>query len=113
MIFRFIQRVRDFFRGIPFGAVRSSKWSQTQKEHLILEPNCRVCGTIGKLLNRLNVHHIIPFWKDPSKENDHKNLITLCRICHFLFGHLKSWFSWNINIKEDARIMLGKITNRP
>lgn len=42
---------------------------------------CRGCNE--KLPNEgLEVHHIIPVWKDESKEFDEDNLITLCIKCH-------------------------------
>ena len=96
-----------------FGAARSPKWSEVQKSFIALHSTCAVCGTKGKLLNPLNVHHRLPFHKDPSKELDENNLITLCRKCHFIFGHLNNWSSWNVTIKEDAAQWLLKITNRP
>jgi len=62
----------------------------------------------------LEVHHIIPVHKDPSKELDPNNLITLCgKTCHLMFGHLMDYKSWNPNVEEDSELYLSKIKMRP
>ena len=113
MIQRLLQFIKDFWRGGAFGAVRSPKWSQTRKDFLILHDRCEVCGKKRSLLKPLEVHHIVPFSQNKFLELDFQNLITLCRDEHFIFGHLKSWKSWNSTIKEDAREFNLKITSRP
>ena len=56
----------------------------------------------------------MPVHVDPSKELDESNLITLCdKYCHFIFGHLMSWHSWNTDILSDAQLFNEKINNRP
>lgn len=96
-----------------FGATRSSKWGEVQKRHLKNEPLCVVCKTKGKILNPLNVHHVKPFHLDSSLELDDKNLITLCRNHHFLFGHFLNWKSFNQNVREDSSLWWNKIRTRP
>lgn len=87
---------------------RSSKWKQVRKLHLLKQPNCMVCGSSSKP----EVHHIIPVHIDSSKELDPNNLITLCdKYCHFIFGHLMNWSSYNPSIIEDARYYSAKILN--
>lgn len=89
------------------GINRSPKWKQVRKLHLSKQPNCMVCGSSYKP----EVHHIIPVHADPSKELDPENLITLCdKYCHFIFGHLMNWWSYNPNIIEDAKIFSSKIS---
>jgi hypothetical protein len=90
---------------------RSPEWPKVRAQHLKMEPTCQACGT----KKNLTVHHIIPFHIDMSKELDHSNLITLCEEhhCHFVFGHLDSWFSYNIHVREDAKNWLEKVKNRP
>lgn len=89
---------------------RSSQWPKIRKKYLEKNPNCAICGSKVKP----EVHHIIPVHVDPSKELDESNLITLCdKYCHFIFGHLMSWHSWNTNILSDAQIFNEKINNRP
>lgn len=85
---------------------RSPKWKYVRKEHLKKQPNCMVCGSSIKP----EVHHIIPVHIDPSKELDSANLITLCdKYCHFIFGHLMNWWSYNPNVIEDAKSFSAKI----
>lgn len=93
------------------GEPRSSKWPKVRDEHLKLDPVCNVCG--GK--EDLNVHHIVPFHIDKSKELDPNNLITLCNGngCHFAFGHLYNWSSYNSEVKTDTHNFKSKVTTRP
>ena len=91
------------------GATRSPKWSSVRKEFLQDHPCCAVCGSCSKP----EVHHIVPVHVDPTKELELDNLITLCdKYCHFIFGHLFSWHSWNKNIVSDAKAYNQKIKNR-
>lgn len=93
-----------------FGYRRSSNWKQIRKKHLDKQPCCASCGSCTKP----EVHHIVPVHIDPSKELDEDNLITLCdKYCHFVFGHLMNWKSYNINILEDAKVFNEKINNKP
>jgi 5-methylcytosine-specific restriction protein A len=108
-----ISWLKNLFSNRNFGAVRSPKWPEVEKDFKILHPLCEVCGTKGTLLNQINIHHCVPFHKDISKELDFDNLWTLCRQHHFLFGHLMSWKSWNVNVREDSANFRNKITNRP
>lgn len=99
----------------PFGkqlryAARSSKWPALRKEHLKKQPCCMACGSCVKP----EVHHIIPVHLDSAKELDPDNLITLCdKYCHFVFGHLMHYKSWNINVINDAKQYLDNINKRP
>lgn len=95
------------------GFARSSKWPKVRDQHLELEPACRVCGAT----KNLNVHHIRPYHLYPSLELDFDNLITLCEggpvNCHFLFGHLLNWASYNRHVVNDADDWFKKIASRP
>jgi 5-methylcytosine-specific restriction endonuclease McrA len=86
------------------GYERSPQWRRVQKEHLLREPSCVVCGYKGK---KLQVHHIKPFHLHPHLELDPRNLITLCeargRDHHLLLGHLGEWQSYNENIRHDVK----------
>jgi hypothetical protein len=85
---------------------RSSKWPKVRDTHLKTDTSCNVCGSKEDLI----VHHIIPFHVDKSKELDPNNLITLCNHngCHFTFGHLFNWSSFNPNIIADAKTFKQK-----
>ena len=95
----------------PAGAKRSSLWSKVRVAFLKNNPTCAVCG--GK--EKLEVHHIVPFHKDPSLELDLNNLITLCESkkkgsnCHLLFGHLGNYQKVNKDVVKDAKIWNEKL----
>lgn len=91
-------------------AYRSPKWSSVRKEHLISQPNCAACGRNKKL----EVHHIEPVHINPDRELDPSNLITLCDDpCHFLFGHLMDYKSWNNDVVNDCEVYFNKVKNKP
>jgi hypothetical protein len=93
----------------PMGAERSGQWPKVRAEYLEKHPACECCGT----KKDLEVHHCLPFHEDESLELDEKNLITLCRRCHLLVGHLDSWKSWNEHVRKDAALFSDRIKNRP
>jgi hypothetical protein len=88
---------------------RSSSWRSVRNLFLKENSVCSACGSI----RNLQVHHIVPFNVDKNKELDLTNLITLCRTCHFVFGHLMTWNSWNIDVVEDCKAYRYKVINRP
>lgn len=94
-------------------AERSPKWGATRKEHLKENPCCAVCGKKKSWKLSIQVHHIVPFSVDPSKELEPTNLITLCGDHHLWVGHLGWFCSWNPNVEEDAESMFNRIANRP
>lgn len=92
---------------------RSSKWPKVRKEHLKNHPYCENCGKKKKVGTQ--VHHIVPFSVDPTKELDPDNLLTLCNNirCHLDKGHLGDWRSWNWNVVKDCTRWLWKYQTRP
>ena len=109
-----IEWILNLFReDRTFGAIRSSKWSGVRNAFIKEHPLCEVCGRRGTLLRPNEVHHVIPFHKDPSKETDWDNLMTGCREHHLLVYHLMSWKSWNESARSDASLWRNKIINRP
>ena len=109
------QRITDWYRGYGLlGAVgRSGNWRKTRKRFLKESPFCAVCETKEKFMNRIEVHHCVPFSVDKELELKFGNLITLCRRDHFFVGHLLNWKSWNQNVRDDAEIWRKKIGDRP
>lgn len=102
--------ILGFFRAVILESNRSPEWSNTRKKHLAKQSFCQACGT----KNNLEVHHIEPFHINPARELDPDNLITLCgKNCHFVFGHLMDYSSWNTNVIEDCRVYLDKVKSRP
>lgn len=90
-------------------ADRSPQWSAVRGEHLQREPACVACSASRKV----DVHHVLPFHERPDLELDRANLITLCPRCHFVFGHLCDWRSWNDGVRRDAEWFRGKRDARP
>jgi hypothetical protein len=88
---------------------RSPNWRRVRAEHLKYNPSCAACGR----KNGLEVHHIIPYNVHPELELDPNNLITLCdKYCHFVFGHLMDWKSWNTNVQIDCKEYYNKKQSR-
>lgn len=81
---------------------RSSQWPAVRIAHLKVEPACAFCGRTEDL----QVHHVVPFHIDPSKELDPGNLITLCghggHNCHLVWGHLGSYERSNPDVRKHA-----------
>lgn len=102
--------ILSFLRDTILTNDRSKEWPNIRKKHLEKQPFCQACGSI----KGLEVHHIEPFHINASRELDPDNLITLCnKNCHFIFGHLMDYSSWNVNVVEDCEIYLNKIKSRP
>lgn len=93
------------------GVVRSNKWPYVRKQFLSTLGNdiCAICQTSKDLA----VHHIVPVHLDFKRELDLTGLITLCEVHHLWIGHLGSWYSYNKDIRADAKVLSEKIYNRP
>ena len=93
-----------------FGAKRNKNWRKIGKEFLKGKV-CAVCGGKKKIIP----HHKVPVHINPAIELEVSNLIALCdqHKCHFIFGHLGSWFSHNSAIEKDAEWFYNKIKGRP
>jgi 5-methylcytosine-specific restriction enzyme A len=110
-----LKSISDALKGkAPLGSTRSPQWSKVRAEHLKKNPTCAVCSGVSKI----EVHHIVPFHIDPSKELEPTNLITLCESnqnginCHLAFGHLGNYQSVNKTVKTDARVWNKKLRTR-
>lgn len=111
MIFKRIKsklnKVRSKFHEHIKSRHRSSQWNQVRDDYLSKNSSCKACG--GK--ESLQVHHIVPFHIDRSKELDPSNLICLCmgqHDCHLLIGHGGSFLCYNPNVTKDAKNFLAK-----
>ena len=100
------------FEDRTFGAQRAKEWSTLRKEYVTQNPACAVCDKKGLLVG-IQVHHRTPVHIDKTKELLWENLISLCRIHHLWIGHLGSYFSFNKDVEEDARVWKSKISHRP
>ncbi len=83
-----------------FEGPRSGKWPTVRQRFIAVHSRCAACGSP---LN-LNVHHLISFHEQPELELDPDNLITLCRLHHFLLGHSSNWSDTNENCKEAVKV---------
>jgi 5-methylcytosine-specific restriction protein A len=109
-----IKHVKDVIQGkAAVGQKRSSKWPTVRKHHLKSHPSCAVCnGT-----EVIEVHHIVPYHKNPELELDPNNLITLCEsksygiVCHRAIGHLGDYKKTNTNVVNDSAYWNKRLTN--
>jgi hypothetical protein len=101
------QIVTQAVYGLITGRPRSSRWPRVRAEFLLCHGECVACGT----KKYLEAHHKVPFYVDQALELDLQNLITLCRTCHFMIGHLKDWSRYNVNVDDDAVSFRRKILN--
>ena len=92
-----------------FGRPRSSRWKALRKRFIRQNPRCEACGA-G---NDLEAHHIFPYHLFPELELEEGNLITLCGTCHFVFGHLKDWGSYDPHVRMTAKWYRGRVDERP
>ena len=73
---------------------RSGSWESLSTSFL-LNKKCAICGST----DNLQAHHKKPFHVYPELELEVKNLVPLCgkksRNCHFIFGHLMNWVTYN------------------
>lgn len=85
---------------------RSPKWNSVRSNFLKINKRCCACSADSKL----EVHHIEPFHICPELELNEKNLITLCRNCHLVIGHLRDYNLHNRKIRDDCiSFMLKRI----
>lgn len=106
------QRLAKLFgcsEGVPLEASRSPKWETVRNDFIKRNRECVACGA-G---NALEVHHVLPFHLRRDLELVESNLVALCRDCHFYFGHLKDWSSWNEHVRTDAAAFRAKVRARP
>lgn len=92
-----------------FGTVRSGRWPKVRADFLKVFPGCAVCGKTEGVVP----HHAIPVHVDDSRELDQSNLVALCPDHHLTFGHLCLWYSYNPDVRADAKAWREKIENRP
>lgn len=104
---------KQLIQGKPFVLRRSSQWPSVRAIILKEQKVCAACGAKKKL----EVHHIKPFHLFPDLELSASNLIVLCEgagcNCHFTFGHLLNWKSYNPSVIDDAEAFRSAVQNRP
>lgn len=110
-----IQQIKDRLLGkTSRDHKRSPRWRVVRNTHLEAHPTCAVCGGVKKL----EVHHIVPFHIDPSRELDPSNLITLCEsgkrgiVCHLLVGHRGNYRLENPFCSSDAALWNSRLSGK-
>ena len=92
-------------------SARSPQWDTVRDAHLSLHPTCAACGGTESL----QVHHIVPFHVEASRELDPSNLITLCmgeRDCHLHVGHGGAFRFYNPDVVRDALLASASFFRR-
>jgi 5-methylcytosine-specific restriction endonuclease McrA len=96
----------------PGDSKRSGQWPTVRRKFLEGK-TCAGCGTA----KHLEAHHVHVFHLHPTLELDPANLIALCETpghcCHFHFGHLLNWKSYNADVVKDAAEYFAKVKHRP
>jgi hypothetical protein len=86
------------------GRVLAHPWTEYQvtkakNTYRKANPCCAVCGRSKPFFGRaVDVHHMVPVHVDPSRACDQNNFISMCRIHHYLIGHLQDWKNYCLNI---------------
>ena len=79
------------------GGDRSSQWRTVRDRYADAHPLCAFCGSTAA-----DVHHIQPFHLFPTRELDPNNLVSLCRVHHFIYGHAGDWKGYNPDVLVDS-----------
>lgn len=91
------------------GTPRSPGWDRLRDKVVKSAGECQACNST----RGLEAHHMTPVHVWPQGELVETNLIVLCRDCHFTFGHLRDWASWNVDVEKDCAEYRKKIEARP
>lgn len=62
------------------GYYQTYAWKKLRKEHIQLEPLCRMCDERGLVVIANTVDHIVP--RNEGGMDAHYNLQSLCETCH-------------------------------
>lgn len=87
------------------------QWRKVRNAFVKEHPKCACCN----IERELEAHHVKPWHLFPDLRYEFSNLITLCRDCHFRFGHGRNWKKWNPEVRtlcEEAQKNLDNIQVR-
>ena len=96
--------LKDWFRGMSLGGLRSNRWPKVRNEFIKEHPRCAVCNGTKKC----EIHHKKSFHLHPELELEKSNLLTLCEskkygvTCHQFFGHLGDYRKENPTVESDC-----------
>jgi len=85
--------VAAFLLGLVVRLAVSGSIGNTSQWGIVVSP-CAWCGKT----NEIEVHHIYPQHLWPERKWDKKNMICLCRECHYVLGHRKNWMNVVTNL---------------
>jgi len=95
---------------------RSPHWPKVEHNHLLVQPDCLVCGKGIKDGIKVNAHHRYPFSYviavgRSDLELDERNLRTMCvdhdEEHHILIGHLGCYESYNPELERFVAMCRG------
>lgn len=72
------------------------EWRRARNLYISAHYECAMCG----IRKKLEVHHVVPYHVSEKLRYDQSNLITLCRECHFRFGHGRNWHKSNPDVRN-------------
>lgn len=83
-------------------------WQLAQRQALVAEdPQCRRCGTRPGV----EVHHVVPVYRDPSRAFDATNITLLCGPCHAEQHETQDWqggtYLYGALVKVDEVVYRG------
>jgi len=83
------------------------EWRRARNLYISTHGECEMCG----ITKKLEVHHVVPYHISVSLRYDQSNLITLCRECHFRFGHGRNWHKSNPDVRNLCKLSQESLTN--
>jgi len=92
----------------PPGAKRSPAWRTVRREYIKAFDSCECCDRKGARY-QLEAHHVIPYHLAPDMELDFMNIMTMCRRCHLIIGHLGGWARINPQVVAWSAFMLAAV----
>jgi len=98
----------NFLLSHPVFTVKNPRLSwETQKKmnaYRKKHPKCEITGIKPSFWGRnSDVHHEFPVQYFPELAADPKYYHTFVRDIHFVFGHLKNWRDYNMNLAETIK----------
>lgn len=90
--------------------VEASKTRKAMREYRKMHPACEITGS----LNKVQIHHIVPVWADPSLAADPNNFIALSASAHIhiIFGHNGNFGKYYVKNVKDLAERIQHIKNQ-
>jgi len=91
---------------------RSPLWTAFRDGWKAVHPRCATCGSE----DHIQVHHVVPFHLEPSKELDAHNVLTLCmgpNECHLRIGHGDDFRAFNPHVRAHVALLVHAPNVRP